>query len=87
MSKILTKSALQWLPPHTILGGGTFTKQDGSLWRWVAKRGSYHDWAMYHGDSEWSDTRILESGNKIMDKELINQLLPSDDEAMALYRY
>lgn len=87
MSKVLTSSALQWLPAHHILGNGVFTREDGSLKRWIAKRGGYHDWAIYQGEPEWPDNRILESGNKIINEQLIKQLLPADDEAMALYRY
>ena len=60
----------------------------GREMKFVAKRGFYHDWAIY---LDWSDEKSFEevesNGNKLYTKEYIQMLVPCDDEAMNMYRF
>lgn len=68
---------------------------------WVAIRGGYHDWAIYHsmdanlepadnfdGDTHLkaSDERIAKGGAKLRPEEKIKEFVPCDDEAFKMYR-
>lgn len=70
--------------------------------KWVAIRGGYHDWAIYHSldanleptDSlggfshlKASDEQISKSGAKLRGEEKIKEFVPCDDEAFTMYRY
>ena len=68
---------------------------------WVAIRGSYHDWAIYHSldanlePGEYldgvvhllaSNDQIARSGAKLHTEAKIKELVPCDDEAFEFYR-
>ena len=69
---------------------------------WVAIRGGYWDWAIYHsmdanlepapyfdGDTHLkaTDEQIARGGAKLIKKEKIKEFVPCDDEAFKMYRY
>ena len=69
---------------------------------WVAIRGSYHDWAIYHSlDANFepadylggfthlkaTDEQIARGGAKLTNAEKIKEFVPCDDEAFSFYRY
>lgn len=82
--------------------GGTLNKDGKSTnVKWIAVRGGYHDWAIYHSlDANFihadflddpahldvSYYRILKSGAKLRWEEEIRRLVPCDDEAFKMYR-
>ena len=92
--EILTLKKLKKMKPHTIF---EFRLGHSGIrtFKWVAKRGYIHDWAIYTslnavpfkdlwaGDKE----RISEWGEKVTDEIMIKELVPCDDEAFKMYRY
>ena len=70
--------------------------------KWVAVRGSYHDWAIYHSlDANFEPTnylggfthlktdwdRIADYGAKLHKEEDIKRLVPCNDGALGMYRH
>ena len=70
--------------------------------KWIAKRGAYHDWAIYHSldanlePADYLDgtthlhaswEMILRGGAKLTKEKDIRYLCPCDDEAFKMYRY
>ncbi len=53
----------------------------------VAVRGDIHDWTIYYQweSKWWTDTFIKKLGNKMYSK-YVRDLVPCDDEALAMYR-
>jgi len=83
--------------------GGTL-EEDGrsTKVKWVAVRGGYHDWAIYHSmDSnivkadyfddpvhlEASNERIASYGAKLHREEDIKRFVSCDEEAFGMYRH
>jgi len=82
--------------------GGTLEKDKRSTKvRWVAVRGGYHDWAIYHSlDANFimanylddpihlitDEWKIVSHGAKLRKEEDIKRFVPCTDEAFALYR-
>ncbi len=69
---------------------------------WVAVRGGYHDWAIYHsmdanlepanyfdGDAHLkaTDEQIARGGAKLTNENKIKEFVPCDEEAFKMYRY
>ncbi len=65
--------------------------------KWVAKRGDgFHDWAIYHSFHDnltligdhlvASNARIASNGQKLYDTKKVQELVPCDRDALALYR-
>lgn len=54
--------------------------------RWIAKRGGYHDWAIYYHFEDKSETYIAMNGEKCTTESVIKRLVPCDDEAFKMYR-
>ena len=71
--------------------------------RWVAIRGGIHDWAIYHSLStnlyhdrevdgcechlRSSEESIASHGAKLHDMEMVQKLVPCDEEALRMYRH
>ena len=95
---------------HPWFNNATPISEDGNLEpdgrstkvHWVAIRGRYHDWAIYHsldanldhsdylnGQSHLAvpDTLIASHGAKLHNETKIKEFVPCDDEAFAMYRY
>ena len=83
--------------------GGTLEKDGRSTKvKWVAIRGFYHDWAIYHSmdanitPADYFDnpdhlnateSQIAECGAKLYNKKKIKEFVPCDIEAFEMYRY
>ena len=81
MKEKLTVEKLKEMKPHEIFATGYILKN-----RWLAIRGYMHDWAIYFGDYEDSLSAIASNGDKILDRELIEFLVPCDSESLLMYR-
>lgn len=94
---MLTKKQLELLPPGTVFRVGVAINSSDDLYMtndnigkellWVAKRGQIYDWAIYVHWKERGQEFVTHMGNKLQNKELIQKLVPCDEEALALYRY
>ena len=94
---MLTKKQLELLPPGTVFRVGVSINKPDDLYMtndnigkellWVAKRGQIHDWAIYVHWKERGEEFVTQMGNKLQNKELIQKLVPCDEEALALYRF
>lgn len=91
---MLTLQQLKDMPDHTVFAHGT-TSDDaaginmantGNQLRWVAKRGGYHDWAIYIHFAYNDEEYIKTNGDKVTGEANIKQLVPCDDEAYKMYR-
>ena len=113
--KLLTVEMLKAMKPDTIFAHGQgkiehpwfnqakhIDENNETIVNWVAIRGGYHDWAIYHsldanlelapyldGDSHLKATDVLiaKVGAKLHYKDKIKEFVPCDDEAFAMYRY
>lgn len=91
---MLTLKKLKAMKPNTI-----FVFKAGSngqrTFMFVAKRGVIHDWAIYTSLNAvpmrdfWAGDKvgIAAHGEKVMSKEMIQNLVPCDNEALEMYRY
>jgi hypothetical protein len=97
MAKKLTIEMLQNMPAGKVFAQGTARNKEGELWMtdvfpnrrliWVAARGGTDDWAIYtHWESLGAD-HARKSGDKVINKEIIQKLVPCTAEALARYRY
>ena len=66
---------------------GIFANYEGGELRWVAKKGSWNDWAIYyhwsHKDEQW----IKEHGDKLYNKVYIKRCVPCTEEVLNMYRF
>ena len=95
--KKLTLQALKDMKPGNIIMSGEIENSPqgiymtnsrvGDTLTWVAKRGDYHDWAIYVGWKEWGLQRVLQNGDKVSSTDNIKKLIDCDDEAMNMYRF
>ena len=76
----LTLEDLKRMAPGVFASGGIAGRT-----RWVAVRGSIHDWAIYVGTG--SDQEIADHGDKLFQKTMIRRLVDCTDEAFEWYRY
>lgn len=91
---MLTVDQLKAMPEGTMFATGEaldvpeglFMSRSGRNLRWVAVRGSVHDWTIYCHFAENTAEWIRRSGDKVFDKVHIKRCVPCDDEAYALYR-
>jgi len=91
---MLTLKMLKDMPEHTLFATGIAKDQPGGLnmnrtgkdLRWVAVRGEIHDWTIYCHWAEHDIHWIRRSGDKVIDKEHIQRLVPCDDDAISMYR-
>jgi hypothetical protein len=112
---MLTIKTLKAMEANTIFARGTgkilhpwfnqaknIDEDNMTIVNWVAVRGGYHDWAIYHsmdanlepapyfdGDThlQATDDQIERGGAKLRDQKKIKELVPCDDEAFKMYRY
>jgi len=115
MNKILTIDKLKAMKPNTIFARGqskilhpwfndakNIDENNETIVNWVAIRGGYHDWAIYHsmdanlepanyfdGDThlQATDTQIADHGAKLHTEKKIKEFVPCDEEAFKMYRY
>ena len=66
-------------------GPGVLRPDDALVLKVCAVRGWDSDWAAYQGLSEWSDERVLESGDKLSE-EAATALFPSFAASGLAYR-
>lgn len=87
----------------SVLEGGTLEPDGRSTKvKWVAIRGGYHDWAIYHSMDanlvqaryfddpihlKASENIIADYGAKLHDMKKIREFVPCDDEALEMYRH
>ena len=93
-----------WFNDATQVCDGGTLEPDGrsTKVKWVAIRGGYHDWAIYHSldanfimerylddpiHLEVSHERIAQHGAKLHKEEDIKRFVPCEDEAFKMYRY
>lgn len=94
---VLTKEQLEALPSHTTFRVGVCINEPGDVYMtnenvgkellWVAKRGEIYDWAIYIHWKERGQEFVTRMGDKLQNKELIQKLVPCDEESLALYRF
>ena len=92
---MLTLEDLKAMPPHTIIAEGTANDSPDGLFmantnrplKWVAVRGSVHDWAIYCHFADKSIDWIKKHGDKVYNEKHIRMLVPCDDEAFKMYRF
>jgi len=93
-----------WFHNAKKISEGGCLEEDGrnTKVKWVAIRGGYHDWAIYHSldanfvsEKYLDDThhlnldgqRIADHGAKLHNEEKIKEFVPCDDKAFKMYRY
>lgn len=91
----LTLDMLKAMAPHEIIATGmiadgpypglhmTNTEQ---MLRWVAVRGGYWDWAIYVHTADMPIGYVMESGDKLRNREKARWLVPCDEAAFNMYR-
>lgn len=92
---MLTLKQLKDMPENTMFATGKTTDNpeginmtgSGRELRWVAVRGTIHDWAIYIHESYHSKEYIKDHGDKVTDEHNIKKLEPCEDEAFEMYRY
>lgn len=95
---MLTLDQLKAMAPDTVFATGTVenspegvymeSKYPGRLLRWVAVRGGIHDWCIVcHWADEHDAEFVKQQGDKIMNKNHIQKLVPCTQEALKYYRY
>lgn len=92
-----------WFNNATKVSEGGALEEDGrsTKVKWVAIRGGYHDWAIYHSMDanicfedyfncdchlSASNEKIARAGAKLHNREKIRELVPCDEEALEMYR-
>jgi hypothetical protein len=111
---MITLQQLKEMKPDTIFAKGqgkiihpwfndakNIDENNETVVNWVAIRGGYHDWAIYHsmdanlepadyfdGDThlQATDKQIARGGAKLRDENKIKEFVPCDDEAFKMYR-
>jgi hypothetical protein len=95
--EILTLEKLKAMKPGEVFAQGEVEnspdgvymtdEHKGQMLKWVAKRGGYHDWAIYLDWAYKSFDSVLSNGQKTTTATYIKKLVPCDDEAFNMYRY
>lgn len=96
MKDTLTLDMLKEMAPGTIFAEGEIENSPEGLFMtnsdigrkllWVAKRGGFHDWAIY---THWKDSgrsHVLSNGDKVTSEDNIKKLVPCTEEALKMYR-
>ena len=93
-----------WFNNATLVSEGGTLEDDGrsTKVKWIAVRGGYYDWAIYHSMDanisqaayfnnpehlEASDELIARAGEKLHRETDIKRFVPCDDEAFNMYRH
>ena len=91
---MLTLQKLRDLPKGIFADGtiedspsGINMENTGRMLRWVAVRGTIHDWSIYCAFAERTTQEVHDYGDKARGKENIKRLVPCDKEALNMYRY
>ena len=72
--------------PSGIFTSGQFL-YDGGMKKWVATRGTIHDWAIYYGEVYDTEQHIKDWGTKLHDMPQVKFLVNADEEAYKMYRH
>lgn len=65
---------------------GIFMTRQGGLLRWVAIKGYGNDWTVYcHWDYQ-TEQYVIDSGDKVTNKDTIRKLVSCTEEVYNLYR-
>lgn len=93
----LTLKKLKELPESQVFATGVVENspegvymtdnRKGHKMRWVAKRGTIHDWAIYIHWAEHDEDYVMKNGDKVRDEKNIRKLVPCDNEAFEMYRF
>lgn len=90
---MLTLQQLKDMEPGIFATGTTTDDEEGvnmtrsgQQLRWVATRGGIHDWAIYIHKADWSEEEVARVGDKVHNRDNVKNLVPCDDEALAMYR-
>jgi len=85
---MLTLKMLKDMPPGTVFATGVISdaRLANEPIRWAAKRGGIHDWAIYYHLESKSLDFVVTQGDKVFSKNIIQDLVPCDDEALSMYR-
>lgn len=96
MTDMLTLDLLKSMEPDSIISWGIIPNHPEGLYMtdsnigkeliWVAKRGGYHDWAIYTHWAEKGIDYVLTNGDKVTTDSNIKKLVPCDEEALRMYR-
>ena len=65
---------------------GLLNFEEGKSLMWVAKRGAIHDWTIYAGPAENGSVWVMDYGNKIIDRKIVNDLVPHTDSGWKMFR-
>lgn len=86
---MLTLKQLKEMPAGTVFATGEVTEPRlfKTAVRWIAKRGGYHDWAIYYHLAEHTIDYVMKNGDKVTTESVIRKLVECDDEAFKWYRY
>ena len=66
---------------------GLFMTTEGGQLRWVAKKGTIQDWAIYCQWSNLSEEYILKYGDKVQNNKHILKCVPCDERTLKNYRH
>jgi len=90
MSDKLTVKDLEEMPLHKIFDKGIIKDPniyEGKEIRWIAKKGGITDWAIYYHEANKDETFVKQYGYKLVERNLIEKLVPCTTEAYLKYRY
>lgn len=94
---MLTLEQLKQMPEGTVFATGVVENSPDGIYMtnndvgrklvWVAKRGGIEDWAIY---IHWANNGVeyaTHQGDKVMNKNNIQKLVPCTPEAFKMYRF
>ncbi len=95
---LLTFEKFILFPDNYIFIKGTFINDTNGIYffndnnkktilKYVAVTGTFHDWCIYIGTSEKSDSYICSFGDKLKTLEYIKKLVKCDYQTLMNYRY
>lgn len=90
MEPELTLEQLKDMKPDSIIAKGHTADIRLSFvleLKWVAVRGEIHDWAIYYAPSDWDYDLVQYTGDKVVNEDVIKELVPCTEEAFQMYRY
>ena len=90
---MLTLKKLKEMKPGIFATGTTTDDQNGinmtgsgKALRWVATRGTIHDWTIYIHEAFFNEQYIKDCGDKVHNKKTVEKLVPCDSKALEMYR-
>lgn len=79
---------LKLMPPNHIFatGEGEFPEIHQGMIRWIAVKSNQNDWCIKVAPANLNKEQVRKHGKIVDVPRLINQILPTSEGAMALYR-